>query len=446
MNLTGSRLFAFASACFSAIAVGCGGGSSAVPSSAESSAAHALGPLSRTAPDVKHIVIIIQENRSVDNLFNGFPGADTVQSGKTHDDKTVPLSPRSLATPGDANHEHNAWVTDYNSGAMNGFDLTAPSAQPATYNYAYVPQSETVPYWNLASTYTFADRMFQANTGPSFPAHLYLISGQSQMAAANPTNPNVPADPWGCDSPSGTTVRLMTANGTLTSGPYPCFDYTTLADEMDAAGVTWRYYAPALGTKGDVWSAFDAISHIRFGADWKKNVISPETQILTDVPAGSLAQVTWVVPSRANSDHAGSDSSTGPQWVASVVNAIGGSQFWNNTVIFITWDDWGGWYDHVAPQQLDVMGLGFRVPLIVVSPFARRGYVSHFQHEPGSILKFTEEQFGLPSLGTTDARADDLSDCFAFGQKPQPFIRLKTRLSPAFFLSQPADTEPPDDY
>ena len=368
-----------------------------------------------------------------------------MQTGQTHDGKTVTLTPRSLATPGDAQHSHNAWVTDWNSGAMNGFDLRAPAGEPSKYNYAYVPKSETVPYWNLASTYTFADRFFQSNTGPSFPAHLYLISGQSNMAAGNPEISGVPVNPWGCDSPKGSTVPMMTQNGQLTNGPYPCFDFTTLADEMDHAGVTWRYYAPALGTSGDVWSVFDAINHIRFGSDWN-HVISPETQILTDVSAGTLAQVTWVVPSKINSDHAGSKSASGPQWVASVVNAIGGSKYWNNTVIFVTWDDWGGWYDHVSPPQLDVMGLGFRVPLIVVSPFAKRAYVSHTQHEFGSILKFTEEQFGLPSLGTTDARADDLSDCFNFGQRLQRFVPVKTGISPSFFIHEPASSEPPDDY
>jgi phospholipase C len=462
------RFAAFGVACLSALAVACGGIGSTLSSSGESvhqiafpdkhdhSPKHDPSPTPTPAPSpspqpsptgspgVQHVVIIIQENRSVDDLFNGFPGADTAQAGQTHDGSTVRLTQRSLAAPGDAEHSHGAWVTDWNSGGMNGFDLRAPQGQPSTYNYEFVPQSETVPYWNLASTYTFADRFFQSNTGPSFPAHLYLISGQSAMAAGNPEISNVPTNPWGCDSPPNAIVQVLTQNGQLTDGPFPCFDFTTLADEMDNAGVSWRYYAPALGTSGDVWSAFDAIRHIRFGGDWNR-VISPETQILTDVSSGSLAQVTWVVPSKINSDHAGSKSTSGPQWVASIVNAIGGSQYWNNTVIFVTWDDWGGWYDHVSPPQLDAMGLGFRVPLIVVSPFAKRAYVSHVQHEFGSILKFTEEQFGLPSLGTTDARADDLSDCFNFGQRLERFVPVKTRISPTFFIHQPASGEPPDD-
>lgn len=468
MFLTTYRFAAFAVACLSALVVACGGVGSTLSSggpvhqiaspdkndhSPHGGPSPTPTPTSSPSPQpspsgsgvVQHVVIIIQENRSVDDLFNGFPGADTAQTGQTHDGQTVRLASRSLAAPGDAQHSHAAWVTDYDSGAMNGFDLRVPQGQPASYNYAFVPQSETVPYWNLASTYTFADRLFQSNTGPSFPAHLYLISGQSDMAAGNPEISGVPVNPWGCDSPRGTIVQVMTQSGQLTNGPFPCLDFTTLADEMDGAGVTWRYYAPALGTSGDVWSAFDAIKHIRFGTDWT-HVVSPETQILSDVSGGSLAQVTWVVPSKVNSDHAGSQSTTGPQWVASVVNAIGSSKYWNNTVIFVTWDDWGGWYDHVPPPQLDTMGLGFRVPLIVVSPFAKRAYVSHVQHEFGSILKFTEEQFGLPSLGTTDARADDLSDCFNFGQRMEKFVPVKTRLSPSFFIHQPASSEPPDDY
>lgn len=112
--------------------------------------------------------------------------------------------------------------------------------------------------------------------------------------------------------------------------------------------------------------------------------------------------------------------------------------------MFVTWDDWGGWYDHVPPQQLDRMGLSFRVPLIVISQWARRGYVSHYQHEPGSILKFIEQTYGLGSLGTTDVRADNLADCFDFTQTPLPYAEVSVRVSASFFASLPADTKPID--
>jgi phospholipase C len=397
-------------------------------------------PMASAAAVISHVVFIVQENRSTDNLFNGFPGADTVQSGKKHDGTTVTLQPVSLTAPIDIIHSHENWWKEWNGGAMNGFDLGSPDAAGPNYPYSAVPQSETGPIWNLAAAYTFSDRMFQSNTGPSYPAHQYLIAANSNLADDNPSN-----TPWGCDSPPGTTVTLLGPNGTSLPGPFPCFDYTTFGDILDRRNVTWRYYAPAIGAGGDIWSAYDAIDHIRHGADWTTNVVSPETQVLEDVAGGTLANVTWVVPSFTNSDHAGSKSTSGPDWVASVVNTIGQSRFWPSTAIFILWDDWGGWYDHVAPRKLDAMGLGFRVPLIVVSPYAKHGYVSHVEHEFGSLLKFSEEVFSVPSLGGVDVRADDFADCFDFGQASQPYRIIQTRLRAADFLQQPRSAQVPDD-
>jgi len=152
------------------------------------------------------------------------------------------------------------------------------------------------------------------------------------------------------------------------------------------------------------------------------------------------------VPANVNSDHSGSGSKSGPSYVASIVNAVGTSQFWNSTAIFVVWDDWGGWFDSVPPPQLDRMGLSFRVPLLVVSPWARHGYVSHVQHEFGSILHFTESNFGLGSLGQTDARADDLSDCFDYSQTPPPFKPIDAPFSPPQLRRlEAADTTPLDD-
>ncbi|MBV9439400.1 MAG: hypothetical protein JOZ24_05365, partial [Candidatus Eremiobacteraeota bacterium] len=389
---------------------------------------------------ITHVVVIVQENRTVDNLFNGFPGADTVTTGRTHTGASVALVPTSLAFPADIDHSHRHFVTQYAGGAMNGFDLGGPAGQPATFAYAYVPQSETGPYWTMARSWTFGDRMFQSNSGPSYPAHQYLIAGQSNMVDENPSS-----SPWGCDSPAGTTTTLLSANGTESAGPFPCFDYTTFGDVLESAGLSWRFYAPAIGSGGDIWSAYDPIRHVRYGTDWTTRVVSPETTILTDVAAGKLASMTWVVPKGANSDHAGTNSATGPQWVASVVNAIGTSPFWSSTAIFVTWDDWGGWYDHVAPPQLDAMGLGMRVPLIVISPYAKRGYISHVQHEFGSILRYAEARFGLAPLGAADARADDLSDCFDYTQAPAAFTAIQTRLRAADFVHQARSATPPDD-
>jgi len=396
------------------------------------------------AAKIQHIVVIMQENRSFDNLFNGFPGADTVQSGDDNG-TTVPLQAVTLEDGTDLDHTHTGWWADWDNGKMDGFVHPGVKYPNPTYPYAYVPRSETVPYWTLASRYTLADRMFQSNTGPSFIAHQYMIAGQSADADEDPTGTGT-SNEWGCDSPAGARVTLIGPNGTDLPGPYPCFDYQTIADLLDTAGISWRYYAPAPVKPGYVWSAFDAIRHIRYGPDWSSDVISPNTRVLTDIRQGRLAQVTWIVPDYPYSDHAGPGATAeGPDWVTDIVNAIGASRFWDSTVILVSWDDWGGWYDHVAPPQVDEMGLGFRVPLIVVSPWAKHGHISHRVHDFGSFLRFTEEVFNLPSLGTRDAISDDLSDCFDFTQTPQPYVQIPVQHGPNSFLREKPSDQPPDD-
>ena len=157
--------------------------------------------------------------------------------------------------------------------------------------------------------------------------------------------------------------------------------------------------------------------------------------------------MSWVIPDGKSSDHAIANDGSGPAWVASIVNAIGNSAYWANTAIIIAWDDWGGWYDHVAPKVIND-GLswgsgyvyGFRVPLIVVSPYAKAAYISHTTHDFGSILKFIETTFKLPSLGYADVAADDLSDCFNLTQSPLTFKQIPAALTAAFFIN---DTRPP---
>jgi phospholipase C len=397
---------------------------------------------------VKHVVIIVQENRSVDNLFNGFPGADTVGTGE-RPVGPVPLRPVDLGYPADVDHQHRAWLTEYDQGRMDGFDAVATTPkQYDEFPYAYVPESQVEPYWTMAKRFTLADRMFQSNTGPSFPAHLYLVAGQAGFTASNPNQLGTTRFAWGCDSPHSSRVSLMSADGSeINPGVFPCLDLQTIADLAGANGVSWRYYAPAINRLGSIWSAFDAIRHIRYSTQWS-NVVSPETRVLTDVNAGDLAAITWIVPTMQNSDHPLPHRSTtkdvgvrggaqyGPQWVASIVNAIGGSAFWANTAIFVVWDDWGGWYDHVVPPQLDVMGLGPRVPLIVISPWAKHRYVSHAQYEFGSLLKFAESAFSLPSLHATDERAAGLADCFDFNQRPQAFAPIPALRQAAFFVDR----------
>jgi phospholipase C len=238
---------------------------------------------------------------------------------------------------------------------------------------------------------------------------------------------------------------------------YPCFEHSTLPDLLDRAGLSWKYYTPS---PGSIWTAPNAIQHLCgpvgsecAGPQWVKHVVLDNRQILTDISGGQLPAVSWVIPTGQASDHASINDGSGPSWVASVVNAIGASAYWPNTAVIITWDDWGGWYDHVPPPQVINDGsswgsgyvYGFRVPLIVVSPYARRGYVSHVQHDFGSILKFTEEIDGLPSLGYADERADDLSDCFDFRHLPPRFQTIAAPLSAEDFLNDRRPPTDPDD-
>jgi phospholipase C len=386
------------------------------------------------ATPIQHVVVIMQENRSFDHLFNGFPGADTVKTGMNKG-VSVPLTVTPLGNDQDVDHSHTGWWQQWNNGKMDGFANNGTMLP-----YTIIDPKETVPYWTLARSYTLGDRMFQSNTGPSFVAHQYMIAGQSGKASENPDS-NV----WGCDAKPSTRVPLVGPNGTDRPGVYPCFDYKTMADLLDASHITWRYYAP--GAHDDIFftlSAYQAIRHIRFGADWHEDVTSPETSFLTDIAAGKLAQVTWIVPAWNNSDHPGAPAQ-GPDWVATLVNAIGHSKYWNNTTIFIAWDDWGGFYDHVPPPQTDDMGLGFRVPVLVVGPYAKRGYVSHVNHESSGFLRYMEEVFNLPSLGTRDTNADDFRDCFDYTRHPAPFTPIPTKLTPDFFLHQKGSGAPDTD-
>jgi phospholipase C len=240
---------------------------------------------------------------------------------------------------------------------------------------------------------------------------------------------------------------ILTLESRVARGPLvqPCFDYQTIADELDHAGLSWRFYTSPIDTADGVWSGFQAVKHIRYGPDWRKDIVTPQVRFFHDVAAGHLANVSWITPTCANSDHPSCGGKTGPYWVANLVNAVGTSKFWDSTAVFVMWDDWGGLYDHVPPPLADYDGLGFRVPMIVVSAYAKQGYVSHVQYEHGSILKFVEDTFGLGRLAASDTRANSpAKDCFLFAQKPRKYKPIPTPYGPDFFLNQPLDLRPPD--
>ncbi len=436
-----------------------------------------------TAAVIQHVVVIFQENRTPDNLFHDSVlisrGADIASSGINSLGQTIPLSPIDLGTSGanpqnyDIDHSHAAFVQMYHGGKMDGANLVActpaancpPKAHPNP-QFKYVNPSDVQPYFALAEQYTFGDRMFQTNEGGSFPAHQFILAGTSAPTATSPLfaaeNPQNPEAPAGCIAPLTETVVMIDATGseTIPAPEYPCFEHPTLSDLLQTNAVTWRYYAPSAGS---IWTAPDAIEHICqqqtisgtltcTGPDWTNNVVIPQTQVLTDIANGQLAQVSWIIPTGTSSDHAVANNGSGPSWVASIVNAIGNSPYWANTAIIITWDDWGGWYDHVAPKVIDDgvswgsgYVYGFRVPLIVVSPYAKAAYISHVTHDFGSVLKFIETTFKLPSLGYADGPADDLSDCFDLTQTPLTFKVIPAALDGAHFINDKSLPTDPDD-
>jgi phospholipase C len=469
------RLFAVV-CCFSLLA-GCArsaGGLGAVTPEARALVAPApliVNPV-KGSP-IQHVIVIVQENRTMDNMFNGFPGADTVTTGKNSKGQKVALQPAPLEYPYDPDHTHASLVKEYNGGAMNGFDKDGCDADPlspgkcvppANFAYSYVPTSETTFLWilgggfaSLGVGYAMADRMFSDRQVPSFPGHLALVAGQGPADDPIGQGESTLAAIWGCDAPKGARVGDF---GKKYASPlkyvYPCFDYNTIADLMDKKKVSWKYYTGAIGTVDGGISAYDAIKHIRFCncPDWTTNVDTPMTDIFDDLQKGTLPQVSIVTPPFAASDHGGTLTSGGPAWVTSIYAFLTENpKLYANTAIFVTWDDSGGWYDHVKPPSDAYGPLGFRVPLLALSPYARQGYVSHKTHDFGSILRFIEKNWALGNLGQADSLADDLSDMFDYKQKPIPPVvnfgsfhrsQIEAKYSPSYWRAMAADRRPID--
>jgi phospholipase C len=402
------------------------------------------------AGKIVHVIYIVQENRSFDDVFQGYPSADTVSRGKNSKGKTIELQPVSLSREYVIDHSAAAmFAACHGTGKlrgtkcrMDGFNKEQHSVNsPPNAAYVYVPHVESKPYFDMAHEWVLADRMFQSQLDESFVAHQYIIAAQAHSSV------NIPNGPWGCPGGPSDSVATITRERRLGPSQGVCFDYRTLGDELDKAGRSWRFYTSqyTVPTSG-FWSGYQAIKHIYDGPDWKKDVITPQKKFLTDVSAGKLANFTWVTPLCEDSDHVSCGGGYGPSWVAALVNEIGQSKFWSTSVIFVQWDDWGGMYDHVRPPHRGYDSLGFRVPLLVISPYAKRDYVSHVQYETASVLRFAEDLFELGSLAAADRRAaSPAKDCFDFSQRARGFVRIKAPKGRNFFLHQANDNRAPDD-
>ena len=430
-----------------------------LPTVADSRAPQAVSPV---AAHIKHVVIIVQENRSFDNIFDGFPGARTSRFGTLHTGAKVALHRITFAPVDgcgcDLYHGYEAGYAEYDGGKMDRFDTfyLSNGKIAGTYPYAYLARDQVAPYWEMARRYTLADQMFPTEFGPSFTGHLALIAGTTSLNSEYSLVDLPSALPWGCGAPAQTYTQTLEPNRNIVPGPSPClWQFHTLADTLDARHVSWAYYAPRLAApdkSGAIWSSFDAIESVRNGPDWLRDVISPQTKVLQAPSRGTLPSVAWVVPDYVDSDHSENGSDRGPSWVAAVVNAIGTSKYWDSTAIFVLWDDWGGWFDDAPPPQLDVRGLGIRVPLIVISPYARAGYVSHTRYEFGSVIRFVDETFGLrplaemPGYGYTDERANSIAGAFDFSKPPRPFVPIAAKYPAASFVRERESLKAPDDW
>ncbi len=458
-NTIAVRALYVAAAALALSACSAGGSGGSTPPTANDTGAQAfIKAIHRDSGSgkIQHVVIIVQENRSFNNLFMGVKGATTQSYGyDTHGNK-ITLQPVGLETTWDIAHDSWDFLAACNGTGsypgtdcqQNGFDNEywgcghygnkCPNANPP---YSYVPRTETAPYFEMAKYYSLADQMFASNfDASSFISHQYIIAGQAASAV------NYPNGAWGCDGGSGEIVAEVGPQRQVPNGyERPCWDYTTLGDELDGAGLPWAFYTASLNGDGNIWSAYQAVNHIYNGPDWKQDIITPQTNFYGDVANGKLRTVSWITPTCANSDHAGCGSNTGPSWVTSLVNAVGESKYWNSTAIFIMWDDYGGWFDPVGPALVDYDGLGMRLPLLCISPYSKKGHVAHTPYEHGSILRFVEDQFGLARLTASDSRANSLvPDCLNLSQTPRKFHKIKAPLDQTYFMHQPLDNRPPD--
>lgn len=373
---------------------------------------------------IKHIIIIDKENRSFDTMFGLFPGADGASKAEISNGKVVPLGHMPDQSSLDVGHAGAAAVLAVNNGRMNGFDLLPGAVQNGKdIADSQYHQSDIPNYWRYAAAFTLDDHFFSTIMGPSFPNHLVTIAASSGNTTDNPRGQLVHA--WGCDGGKESVVSGILPDGRRFV-THPCFDFQTFPDLFQRYHVSWKYYAPPRFASGYVWSSLDAVRHIRYSSLWKTNV-PRDTTFVKDVRSGHLPQVSWLVTNARESDHPPASICLGEDWTVRQINAVMQSRYWKDTAIFLTWDDFGGFYDHVAPPKLDYISLGPRVPTLVISPYARRGYIDHTQLEFDSFARFFEQNFHLPSLTSRDGHAPSMLSSFDFHQKPLPPLLLKSR-------------------
>ncbi len=312
-------------------------------------------------------MVIVQENHTFDNYFGAFPGADGIKNDPSQ------VHPFHLSGAiNDLCHSTACAHAAYDNGKMDGFLRSEGSNE----TFGYYDQSDIPYYWSLAQNYTLFDDYFTSAMGPSLPNHLYVVAGQDD----------------------GVNDSVSNQRSNLNIG--------SIAANLEAANVPWAYYSPYdVGNE----NALGLIASVAGNATMLQHLKSTDS-FLTDLQAGNMPSVSYVATSDGYNEHPPADIAAGQAWVKSVVSAIQSSPYWSSSVIFLTWDDYGGWYDHVVPPQVDKHGLGFRVPLLMISPLAKHGYVDHTLSDHTSLMKFIERAFGIPHVTRREGTSSDLTE------------------------------------
>ena len=392
--------------------------------------------VAKAGQKIEHIVFLIKENRTFDHMFGTFPGADGATEGTTCDGETIPLA-RSQDRTLDAGHSFEDGITAINGGEMDCFDPDG---------YVQLLEEDIPNYWAYARTYTLADRFFSSVYGPTGIEHLWTFASQSDrfIDHERPGQTGTGRREY-CDDPLELAhafrklarkdqeavfhLQEKGADGIEEMREYfelrwPCTDVKILPDLLEEAGITWKEY---LGENEWV-QPLRMVRHVRFSDMWD-NVV-PDEEFVKDVRSGRLPAVSWLTPEYALSDHPPYSICEGENWTVEVLNELMRSEYWDSTAVILTWDDFGGFYDHVEPPHVDMYGLGPRVPTIVISPWAKPGYVDKDEMEFASVLRFIETVFELPPLTARDANADDMLSAFDFDQEPLPPLFLEPRQCP----------------
>jgi phospholipase C len=409
------------------------------------------------AAPIQHVIFLVKENRTFDHYFGQYPGADgatvgTVMQRDPEGDwvstgKEVPLKPAPYIQPHDITHGFSSGLYAIDGGKMDGFNIIGSASDMS----GYVQHSrKTIPnYWALADRFTLADHFFTSMYGPTFPEHLYTVAAQSNGVVDNKTN----ADTEGsyCDDPleytkrfpmedlSGDDIsRIMQLEDDVTAPPIPdnlyritqywedtrtCFNVKVLPDRLEHAGISWKYYGNA-----DQWmNGLQAIQHVWQGPMRQK--IQPPDTIFEDLKNDDLPSVSWLIPpDQANANEhpgAGGNVCEGENWTMERLHAIFDSDAWPTTVVVIVWDDFGGFYDHVKPPHVDIMGYGPRTPALIISPYSAPGEnpdggsIDSTVYDFTSVLSFIEHRWDLKPLTDRDANADPLTGALDFTQEPR---------------------------